>query len=64
MELVDTKGAAELLKQSPGTLQNWRIAGFGPPFIRSGRSIRYDVSDLKSWAIARRVSSTSESFRA
>jgi excisionase family DNA binding protein len=49
--------AAKLLSVSPRTLQNWRIAGEGPPFIRIGRAIRYRREDILRWIEAHTVSS-------
>lgn len=31
------------------TLQQWRIRGFGPAFIRAGRSIRYRPADIETF---------------
>lgn len=42
-------------------LQNWRVRGEGPPFIKvSGRAIRYRRRDLIGWAEHRLRNSTSE----
>jgi|SRR6185437_613283 len=57
--------ARHLGKASPGysvrALQNWRLRGGGPKFIKvSSRSIRYRRRDLIAWAEARlRASSSS-----
>jgi predicted DNA-binding transcriptional regulator AlpA len=34
------------------TLAQWRSKGFGPPFMRVGRSIRYRLTDVNKWAEA------------
>lgn len=62
MELVtvDTKGAAARLGLSPRTLENQRVYGGGPPFVRLGRTIRYRVSDLDAFMTARTVNLTAE----
>jgi predicted DNA-binding transcriptional regulator AlpA len=52
--------AAPLIGVAVGTLQNWRVRGEGPKFIRVGRLVRYDPADLEAWKAARRVGSTSE----
>jgi predicted DNA-binding transcriptional regulator AlpA len=60
MELLTTRQAAPLVGVTPGTLENWRVAGRGPKHIRAGRNVRYDPRDIESWKDAHRVSSTSE----
>ena len=48
-QLLDEKQAAALLKLSVKCLQNWRVRGGGPPFVKLGRSIRYEVSALEAF---------------
>lgn len=60
MELLTTPQAAPLVGVTAGTLENWRIAGTGPRFIRAGRKVVYDPADIETWKNANRVSSTSE----
>lgn len=36
------------------------VRGDGPPMIKIGRSVRYQVGDLQDWIAARRINSTSE----
>lgn len=48
--------AAKLLNLSSRTLQNWRITGNGPPYIRVGRAIRYRRHDLTAWLDANTIS--------
>ncbi len=61
MELLSTEQAAPLCGVAAGTLENWRIAGKGPKFIRaSTRRIKYDPADIEAWKAANRFSSTSE----
>ncbi len=45
---VDPEAAAEVLDRAPGTLRNWRAAGYGPPYVR-GRRVRYRLADLILW---------------
>jgi hypothetical protein len=47
--------AAKLLNLSPRTLQNWRITGSGPLYIRVGRAIRYRRRDLIAWIDANTI---------
>ena len=44
--------AADLLSLSVRTLQAWRAKGFGPPYVRAGRAIRYRRRDLLAWTEA------------
>ena len=37
------------------TLHRWRIAGFGPTWVRVGRLIRYPRADLERWIAERTV---------
>ena len=59
--LMDEREAAGLLCYSVRALQNWRVRGGGPRFVKvSGRSIRYRRRDLIDWIEARLRSNTSE----
>jgi hypothetical protein len=44
--------AADLLTLSVRTLQAWRARGFGPPYVRAGRAVRYRRRDLLNWTEA------------
>jgi excisionase family DNA binding protein len=52
--------AADYLRLSRRTLERYRTSGFGPKFVKCGRSVRYRQSDLEEWIAARVVRSTSE----
>ena len=54
--LLMEEQAARILKVSPRTLQNWRVRGIGPSFIRAGRMIRYRPLDLTNWLQLKTVS--------
>ena len=59
--LLKQDAAAEYLSMSPRFLELKRHNGGGPLYVRiSSRAIRYFLSDLKSWAQARRRTSTSD----
>lgn len=59
--LINESETAKFLGYSVRALQNWRVRGGGPRFVKvSGRSIRYRRRDLIDWAEARLCSSTSE----
>lgn len=51
---------SQLLSVSRRTLQNWRLRGEGPRFVRCGRAIRYSPRDLKVWIDARTVANTGQ----
>jgi predicted DNA-binding transcriptional regulator AlpA len=58
--LVNEKEAAQFLGYTVRALQNWRLRGGGPDFVKvSSRSVRYRVSDLSQWVDSRIVNSTS-----
>ena len=62
--LLDTRTAAPLIGVAVGTLENWRVKGIGPKFIKTpGRrgKVLYDPADIKAWKDANRFHSTSES---
>ncbi|MDE0006560.1 MAG: helix-turn-helix domain-containing protein [Rhodospirillaceae bacterium] len=46
---LSTRQAAELLGLSPRTLERYRGAGEGPPFMKMGRQVRYARVDLDDW---------------
>ena len=59
--LVTEREAADFLGYSTRALQNWRLRGGGPRYVRvSGRSVRYRRRDLIEWADRRLLSNTSE----
>ena len=59
--LIDEGEAAGFLDHKVKTLQDWRVNGRGPKFIRiSARSIKYRRRDLIQFAEERLVSSTSD----
>jgi predicted site-specific integrase-resolvase len=52
-ELLTPEQVAEMLQVHPGTLENWRVKGEGPPFVKLGgkrRSpVRYRRRDVEDW---------------
>lgn len=60
MNLVNEDSAANFLGASVRSLQQWRVRGCGPKFIKIGRLVRYSPDDLKEWIESRRRQSTSE----
>ncbi len=58
--VVSEHEAALRLSLGRRTLQDLRLTGAGPAFIKLGaRRIGYSITDLEAWAADRRVSSTS-----
>ncbi len=57
---LNTREAAAWLNLSPRTLDRYRVSGDGPAFHRFGGRVRYLISDLETWASARRRVSTSD----
>jgi len=59
--LITEVDAAAFLGYTVRALQNWRVRGGGPKFIRvSSRSVRYRRRDLIAWADGLLKSHTSE----
>ncbi|HJO04738.1 MAG TPA: helix-turn-helix domain-containing protein [Acidobacteriota bacterium] len=59
--LLDTRQLAEMLGVSRRTLEDWRLRGCGPRFVRaSARMVRYRPSAVALWVAEREVSSTSD----
>jgi predicted DNA-binding transcriptional regulator AlpA len=59
--LIAERQAAEFLGYSVRALQNWRVRGGGPRFVKvSGRSVRYRRRDLIEWVERRLRWNTSE----
>lgn len=59
--LLNEDRVAEFISINPRTLQQWRLKGIGPPFVRiSSRCLRYRYRDLLAWVEQRIRTSTSE----
>jgi len=62
-EILSRDEAAEFLRVSPATLQNWAAHGTGPRYSRSGdvrgRTL-YRRADLLRWVEARAVTTQAE----
>jgi len=49
-QLLTEKETAELICYSHRALQNWRVRGGGPKYVKvSARSIRYQRRDVLNW---------------
>lgn len=60
--LMTTKQAAAYLNVKPGTLEQWRWYGNGPPFVKMGRTVRYRLADLNEYIDSQIFSSTSDKW--
>jgi len=59
--LISEGDAAEFLGYTVRALQNWRVRGGGPRFVKvSSRSVRYRRRDLIEWAEQHLRSHTSD----
>ena len=57
--LLTTDEAASFLGVTPGTLMVWRcVARYRLPFVKIGRTVRYDENDLVAWLESRKVCGT------
>ena len=57
--LIPEQEAADFLGYTARALQNWRVRGGGPRYVKvSARSIRYRRRDLIAWAEGRLVASS------
>jgi excisionase family DNA binding protein len=54
------KEAADYVRLTKSTLDQWRTAGKGPRFIKAGRKVLYDVADLDRWLEAHKQKSTAD----
>ncbi|MGH7458793.1 MAG: helix-turn-helix transcriptional regulator [Longimicrobiaceae bacterium] len=53
--------AAHYLGFQPRTMQEWRLRGGGPKYVKvSARAVRYRPEDLRAWAAERLRTSTSD----
>lgn len=61
-QLMTEKEAAELICYSQRALQNWRLRGGGPKYVKIGRSVRYQRSDVLEFIEERKRRHTSQTF--
>jgi predicted DNA-binding transcriptional regulator AlpA len=60
--ILRTRDAANYVGLAASTLEKARLTGWGPRFVKLGRSVGYDVQDLDRWLDERKRESTSESM--
>jgi len=62
-QLMTEKEAAGILCYSQRALQNWRVRGGGPKYVKvNGNSVRYQMRDLMTWIEDRKRGNTSQQF--
>ena len=54
--LLTTEAVADLTGLSPETLAQWRSRRRGIPYLKIGRSVRYDLADVQAYLEGCRVS--------
>ena len=60
MRLITPKQLADLVGVAVSTLKKWRSIGCGPPWVRIGRRIFYDLAEVEKWIDQNRFCSTAE----
>lgn len=61
--LLTTKQAAPLIGISVASLENWRVRGEGPAYIKTAGKfgkVLYDPDDIAAWRSLHRFQSTAE----
>ena len=61
--LLTTEEAAELLGLSEQALKLHRMTGRGVPFVRLGRSVRYNRRDIDDYVLGNTIRPSSKDFR-
>ena len=61
-QLMTEKEAASLICYTQRALQNWRLRGGGPKYVKIGRSVRYQRSDVLEFIEERKRVHTSQTF--
>ena len=46
---ISTEELSELLDIPAPSIATWRFRGEGPKYLKLGRHVRYDVSDVEQW---------------
>lgn len=41
---------ADIIKVPERTLEDWRFNHVGPPYMKLGRHVRYDLAEVFAWA--------------
>jgi excisionase family DNA binding protein len=59
--LFTAEEAAAFLRTKIRTIERWRHAGGGPPFVKVGRRVCYQRADLETWLAQQRREHTGAS---
>ena len=59
-EFLTTDEVAEIIRLKPQTLAKMRLEGRGPCYIKAGRLVIYQKSDVLKWIEEQRRTSTSD----
>lgn len=62
-DLITADELSDRLGVKRRTVDEWRITGKGPAFIRVGRSVRYRPDAVDAWLLSQEHTSTSEEAR-
>lgn len=63
-DLMTTDEAAAFLRCSVSFLNQARLTGNGPPFVKMGRRVVYTRTDLEAFIAKRTVQNTAQAARA
>lgn len=58
--LLTTTEVAAVLEIAPGTLENWRVQGKGPPYLKLYGHVRYSPTAVQAWVEAQTRRHTSD----
>lgn len=47
--LLHQKEVVEILNIAKSTIEQWRLKGQGPRYVKLGRAVRYRLSDVQSY---------------
>ncbi len=54
-QLLTQAQLSEMLQIPVRTLEDWRLIGSGPPYIKLGRHVRYSAEAVSLWLSDRQV---------
>jgi predicted DNA-binding transcriptional regulator AlpA len=57
---LNVKATSRWSGLSVSTLNKLRLSGDGPPYIKAGRRVVYDIRDVEAWLAKRKRKNTSE----
>lgn len=60
IKYINDQELAKMIDMSRNWLQIMRLRGGGPPFIKIGAAVRYDLAEVIVWLEARKCRTTSD----